>query len=518
MMRLFVLTALPAILLGQSGVVVEGRVTNQVTHAGIEGIEVALQNTASRNGPSYTGTTDGAGGFRIEGVPDGEYRASFGKPGFLPANHLFRVSSPVGTVQLQLELAAMPRLHGRVVDADGHPVSGAVIQLVHLGGGGRPNATSGKDGAFDFEEMLPSTFVIRAIPPRGLEPPRLAADEIGIWAATYYPDVTEQFRAERISLRPGDERECEIKLRAVPVFHVRGLVVDEEDRPVPGASVKLLSPDSLDARSHATFESPEGQTTAAEDGAFEFAAVRSGEWYLLASGKRGERSLSGVVTGTVSKSDWENVKIQLVVPFTVRGIVERDGPSSTRHTWVGLIPAWQIRLMGIHNETGAFEIDGVVPGKYRILLEEPLPGSYVDSIQYGGRDVMGQTVDVMDASLPIRVVYKTNGGRVQGSVENGGGAIVVLLPKEPALQNSEFMRWGWCNGSGRFDIGSLRPGAYYAAAFERMDLFDLSYGLYYGGVVDRALIDAIAGRGVSVRVESGQSATVTLKLMAWPEQ
>jgi len=519
-MRFLLWAALPVTLFGQAGAVVDGTVVNHATRLGIAGVDVMMQSTA-RNGASYNGTTDATGAFHIEGIPDGDYRANFGKPGFVPLDlgrmmppapiHISAASSPV---RVQLELAAFPKVTGRVVDGEGHPVPEAAVQVVHTGGGGRAKVMTDKNGVFVLDGLIPAAFVLRAVPPAKLPPPKSPADEPEIWAPTFYPSVTEQFRAQPMMVRVGEERvDCDIKLRAVPVFHVRGVVVDDDGNPVSGASVKLLPPDSLDARSHAAFDEPEGKTTAREDGTFEFSAIRPGEWFLMANGKRGAKSLSGVVTGTVTAGDWENIKLRVTTPFTVKGTVERPDAGS-RHTWVALIPAWQTRLMGIHDEHGVVEIDDVVPGKYQILLEEPLPGLYVDSVQFGGRDVLGQTVDVMDASLRLRVVYKAGGGRVQGSVEHCSHGTVVLMPKEPALQNSELIRWGRCDAAGHFDIGSLRPGTYYAAAFDRLD--DLS--LYYGAVVDPALIAVILERGTSVLADGGQTSTIGPPLIEWPER
>jgi len=512
-MRFLMVAMFPAILLGQAGAVVEGIVVNSATRLGIPGVEVSLQRLKPSPAVPLTATTNETGAFRFEGVPDGEYWAGFGKPGFLPGGMgpgqpPLRVTAANGSVHLQWELAPFPKLRGRVVDGEGNPVAGATLQMVHLGGGGRPGTTSGKDGRFAFDQTIPGTFVVRAIPPPKLPGPKSAEGEPEVWAPTYYPGVTEQFRAEKIMLRTGTDMECEIKLIAVPVFHVRGVAVDEDGKPIAGAAVKLMSPDGLDARSHAAFEEPAAHATTADDGSFDMPAVRPGEWYLMGSAKRGAKTLAGVLPGTVAKGDWENVKLQLVVPFTVKGTVERDALGSNRHTWVGLIPAWQIRLMGIHDQSGAFEIDDIVPGKYQILLEEPLRGSYVDTVQFGGRDVLGQTVDVMDTALRLRVVYKTDGGRVQGSVEQCDRGTVVLMPKEPALQNSELMRWGRCDATGKFAIGNLRPGGYYAAAFRELD----DFALYYGGVVDPALIARIIERSATVRVEAGQTVTVEVPM------
>jgi len=91
---------------------------------------------------------------------------------------------------------------------------------------------------------------------------------------------------------------------------------------------------------------------------------------------------------------------------------------------------------------------------------------------------------------------------------------VVLVPKEPALQNSEMIRWGRCNTAGRFNIGDLRPGSYYAAAFDRMN--DLE--LYYGAVIDPALLAKMIEHAAAVAVERGQTAALTLTLTSWPNQ
>ena len=516
--RLLMAAVLPLLARAQ-GSVVEGRVTNAATHEGIPGADVQLSSTG-RNGENYARTTDATGGFRFEGVKDGEYRPGFGKPGFLPVNlgppaaPSIKVSSADGPVHVEFMLAPFPTMRGRVLTADGKPVADAAVELVHIGGGGRPKTTSGKDGAFSFSEMLPGPFVLRAVPPPKMGRPETPADEPAVWAPTYYPNVTERFRAERIfAIRDVDG--MDIRLVPAPVFHVRGTVVDEQGKPVSGAKLKLVSPDSLDDRSHAVFEEPEGQATSGENGAFDFDAVRAGEWFVLASGKKGTRTVSAVVGGTVTKGDWENIRVRLAEPFPVRGTVERPDArgAAGHHTWVALIPAWQTRLMGIHDEQGEFEIDEIVPGKYQILLEQPLPGSYVDTVQYGGRDVLGQTVDVTDASLRMRVVYRTDGGRVQGTVERCGRGEVVLIPRETALQNSELIRTARCDSAGHFEVQSVRPGTYYAAAFERVDDFTF----YYGSVVDMALLGRIIERAATVKVEPGQTATTALTAGNWPE-
>ena len=67
------------------------------------------------------------------------------------------------------------------------------------------------------------------------------------------------------------------------------------------------------------------------------------------------------------------------------------------------------------------------------------------------------------------------------------------------------------------NISGLRPGDYKVAALPAPDLESVEQVLdefSFGSVP----LGPIAANAESVRVEAGQSTTVTLKLAAWPEQ
>jgi len=63
---------------GQTGAVIEGMVTNSVTHAAVSGASVSL----TTKGEQYEATTDSAGAYRIEGLKPGQYTARFSNVGF----------------------------------------------------------------------------------------------------------------------------------------------------------------------------------------------------------------------------------------------------------------------------------------------------------------------------------------------------------------------------------------------------------------------------------------------------
>ncbi len=73
------------------------------------------------------------------------------------------------------------------------------------------------------------------------------------------------------------------------------------------------------------------------------------------------------------------------------------------------------------------------PGRY---LVNPFPpaGYYLASITLGDRDVVGQMVEFTSGSVPLRVVYRSDGGSIRGTVEECGNATIAIAPEDPALQ------------------------------------------------------------------------------------
>src|SRR4051794_40764531 len=57
--------------------------------------------------------------------------------------------------------------------------------------------------------------------------------------------------------------------------------------------------------------------------------------------------------------------------------------------------------------------------------------------------------------------------------ERKGRAFVALVPQEEALVNEQFLRQCTADKDGRCEVANLRPGNYYAFAFDRIDTWDL---------------------------------------------
>ena len=95
-------------------------------------------------------------------------------------------------------------------------------------------------------------------------------------------------------------------------------------------------------------------------------------------------------------------------------------------------------------------------------------------------------------------------GTVRGTVENGEGATVVLVPQcNDDISVGQTMR---CGAAGSFELNEVSPGDYYIAAFDHMD------GLFPSA----EMLSLVGTRGTAVRVEKGSAATVTPLLISTP--
>jgi hypothetical protein len=230
-MKLFV----PALMvcvsgaLAQSAAVVEGTVTDSVTHAGVAGVSVTLWT----NKQSYKATTDSSGAFAIAGVNPGDYNYRFEKDGYeireLPTfgQPRLRVGAN-GTFRADTEIAALATLRGRVLDPEGKPAAKVRVELAP-----GPTADTDEEGRFEFQEVRSGDYTLRA------EPSAKTSDAVRA-VPTYYPSTISLGEAEHIRVRAGaDLAGYEIRLRTSPVYQVRGVVFDEHGKPMVGAIGRL---------------------------------------------------------------------------------------------------------------------------------------------------------------------------------------------------------------------------------------------------------------------------------------
>jgi hypothetical protein len=476
---------------------IEGTVTNVVTHAPIAGVYIRLKGPAT-----YTSSSDAAGVFRVAEAAPGEYFVDILVTGYYP---VARKTVEVGAtpVHVAYELTPLAKLQGRVLYSDGTPAAGAQVVLVMLPARQALGIKTDERGRFTSNGILGERFILCA---QGAASAKAVEGEE--WAPTCYPNTLDRSAAEVIQLKPGgDVSGYDIRLRSVPVYRISGIVLDDLGKPAAGAKIQLMSNNGLPALRDGI--------PAAADGSFTIPSAHAGEWLLFARLKRGDLDLKTIRIVTVKRSDLEDVSIHLDRPFALAGFVERDEPRDangrralTSVYLQGEPPIEGLSVHATHDQDGAILFKNIYPGRYRIVPLGIRSGFYVESVKLGDRDVLGEAVDLVEGGPPLRVIYRSGAPRVRVHVEKGAGACVAIVPQNEALVNEQFIREATADKDGRSEIGSLRPGDYYAFAFDRLDM---------GSLQDPAFLRTLIPSAVKVHVEKGEAATVDLKVTPWPQ-
>ncbi|HXB68755.1 MAG TPA: carboxypeptidase-like regulatory domain-containing protein [Candidatus Acidoferrales bacterium] len=532
----------------QSGGTVEGVVVNSVTRAGLAGVTVEL-TAQGEDDAAYRTTTDSGGTFRVTNVAGARYLASYELAGFTspdddPADRPFHVIASPGPVRLRQELVPLAVLSGRVLDSDAMPVDKVAVECVEVHSGwARMVVTTNMDGRFKFSGVTPGAYLLRAAPGSNFYAAYVARvksreeweKQTGVnpnrklWPPTYYPHTIDRLLASAITVRGGEDmQDYEIFLQQTASFRVRGVVLDERGRAAGGARVMLKSADSVDWAVNAP---PYAQTTARDDGRFEFPTVGPGRWRLIADWsligqvKNPAGDLMGFASAVVTGHDLEEVPVRLTAPFTLTATMEglhfapQPGPQSApqsaqaeeqRPRQIRLIPVdgpVEQEVYSVPRKEDRVQAQ-IYPGRYRFSVGSPT-GYYLDAILMGERNVMAEEVEMSASSPPVRLIYRSDGGHLHGTVENGAWANVVLFPQNPALLFENLhLHSSQCDSEGRFEIAGIRPGDYYAVAVDRVD---------WSAFANPAFAAGIARTAVRVRVDPGVAATLDLRPQPWPE-
>lgn len=501
-------------LLPLTGGSIEGRVTNAATGDAVARVKVQFHLQNQR----YTAETDENGEYRIADLKEGSYEGWFTRNGFAnqPVNRL--VVAGDTPVRCDAQLTPWGGVRGRVIGEDGKPAANVRVEISQQL---ESETATDENGEFALSGLAPGIYTIVAKPEDKIkveEGVRLGTTPI------FYPSVTEPEDAVPIAVHNGAETTgIVIRLKPVPVQRLAGVILDDAGKPVARAVVKLLghpgralqypSNGGGSIRIDRPAAEPElAHVESGEDGAFEFSAVRQGDWRLsVETALDDERSLAAVVPAKIGDKDLDGLQIRLAPPSSVQVTVDfgrADVPPFAQR------PSETISLGAVegqpdlaHQIKDADRINGVFSGRYRVmprLLNSARTGWYVAAILLDGRDVRGQAVELAPGAS-LRAVFKQGAGKLRGTADKGEGATVFLVPRQAA--EVVLYQEASCGPNGAFEFDGVEPGDYYVVAFDHAGDSGLPPG---------SLPTAIAPMAASVRVEPGAAASVELRVSPWP--
>lgn len=438
----------------ERGAVLEGRVLDAeddpVAHAMVGDGEVFAR-------------CDDAGEYRLEGLPPGPTEILASHPDHPP--HRVSHTIELGAGRLDLHFPPGRTLEGRVVDADGQPVSHARVTLAGL----RPHldlerfATTSTDGVFRLGPLPPGAMLVRA---------------------------------EREGWVPSTPRRLEIGDHPTePLVLVLGRGATVRGR-VLGLTFDQLARVRVSARDDGGRTLP---GTLRYDGEYAIEGLGAGEWLLravLGDGRRQAQRRLAIESEPVGPPwDLNGFDLELEGGLELSGQVlwEGEPASGARVSLTGLDVDQERATVTDH--TGRFQLADLDPGEYRLGVADPR--RYL---------IHNQILELpTDRHLELALEAGALDGRVSSARDGQpiAGALIVLERRLDGPEVSEFMVTGDTDIDGRFDLPRVPAGAYRLVA--RHDGHAL-------GEQEVSVADGVRTSGVSLELEPTQGLALEVRL------
>jgi hypothetical protein len=438
-------------------------------------------------GPSQVATTASDGKFLFENLKPGTYSLKATLGGYSPAEYGQRGPNGRGiniTVKagqkiqgISLTMTPGGTILGRVTDANGEPLSRALIQAQKLvyQERGRSLVTvqavyTDDRGDYRLFWLSAGQYYINATPsdermrtmtampasPNGTIMPPLTSNTVlsavrdmgmgliyGIPSGlkvngqslsngdvieeaavpVFYPSASDPSTATSVEVRPGAIISgIDITTKPARVYRIRGRIITSTGRPVSIADVTLVPRNSQAAvRMGRVPQAPTGSD-------FEIAGVLPGSYYLLVTGiEAAGMPAAGLASVDVQASSVENVIITASPPFSIQGHISRGStistPPASPQTFVVRmepqltdLPNAMVLGTNLSVRQDNFTLPISVATDYRVTVATP-PNTYVQSIRFGGQDVLRDGLHI-DASTSetLEIVVSASAGRLDGNV------------------------------------------------------------------------------------------------------
>jgi hypothetical protein len=217
----------------------------------------------------------------------------------------------------------------------------------------------------------------------------------------------------------------------------------------------------------------------------------------------GDRDVSGV-----------EVPVSAAVMLTGRVRVEPAQTLDFSKVVISLESLDSVNFMGGQatqaKSDGAFVLDSVAGGNYRLKVAGFPEQYYVKSARLGGGDVLEGGL-TMTSSGALDIVLSPSGGSISGAVlkdHQPAQAIVVLAPDPPHRDRRDLYSSKLTKPDGTFTLVGLPPGDFKLFALESPDV-DLD---------DPSSLQPYETKGLSVHNEDGKSQSVELELIPADDQ
>lgn len=485
-----------------AGATIRGVVTNS-QHEPLVGMQIAAMNYITDGvgggyvASAFWGQSNELGQYQITGLPAGNYRIEF-RDITSPPRYVHRFYMNAATLEratdvaivenavldhIDMQLPAVSRLHGRITDSSGQPITDATARLyVHDPSGW----SKGNDllvdaqGYYTWTGLYPYTYRI------GFETSYLSTPR---YQQQFYNNV-ENFDAATDLVLGLEQTISNVDGKLLPLPHqIAGWVRNEQGEPLANVRVWLWRQDT-DAEQKwvqmgETWTNPTGGYTFTDltPGAYRLGFVDLNPPQRYASEYYNDvDELAAATTLTLTAGhSFTEINAVLGEKSHITGRVRNPqgqplddiGVNAYRFTTESQPTGSWLQVESVRtNENGNYDISHLEQGLYRLeFLESPSRYLYLDEFYDNVYTVdEAKTIPVPRSSTVANINgVLTTGGTISGRVTNGAGQVVqdVIVSAWQQRVNSagdlvweEVGRGGSSDTNGRYLITRLKPGAY----------------------------------------------------------
>jgi hypothetical protein len=514
---------------------IHGRVTSATDNAPVARARVLA--LADGSSDPHVAITDADGKYAIADLPSGAYIVSVSRTGFAPQTYgqgRQAASQPVTVTAGQssaadFSLVAGLSLSGRILDEDGTPFAGAIVDaLVPRRENGMETLVSmasgetNDRGEFRLFGLAPGQYYLTAADPAF----RSVATAKGVlrYSPTYYPGVSFADQARAIVIGDGSTPPAiEFRLKIVPPASVSGRLVPDDGKPLLNGAIILSASEGEGVPLVAA-----GDPTLRPDGRFTFPHVPPGRYQIRARAQTTPTgaALFGVFSIELAGTDVDGIVMTLRPGAVIDGRVKIEARAGTRAPGLTSLrvrapltdgTSFGDALTGTVQPDGSFALRGVMKGPHQLVVDGLKDPWVIRRVDYRGADVSDREMDVNEREQlhGVTITITDVSNAVSGTVHDArkrpvADAGVLVFPKVPIFwtRTNRRMRFTATDRAGRFTIPGLPAGDYIAVASTWVDESDL-------GRRDR--LRALQEVGVPFTLDGeGTQAQVTLTVAAPP--
>jgi hypothetical protein len=333
-----------------------------------------------------------------------------------------------------------------------------------------------------------------------------------------------------------DKAGINIKMRQVPVYHIRGVLggdLPTADPSMPPAMAgRLVQINVTPAGGGNMMNGLAGMQPANPDGSFDIGGLTPGVWTVSMLRTQGLVQLLGQTTVVISNGDVADLKLiarnAVDIAGTVRIVPEAAtaaAPAAQQvqtNSQTTVQPAVALRVNQVTlqpvegfvtgantrpaqvKDDGSFVLQNVAPLSYRVSAVAPA-GGYLKSATLNGQDVLRAGAD-MSSGGKLELIVSMTAAEIDGNVTNSDGqpatdAIVTVTPNPAQPGSRDLYRQARTRADGSFTLQGLAPGKYRVYAWEELEP---------GASLDPDFMQPFESLATDISVEDSDKKTVTL--------